>query len=196
MTGTPFRVCVFCGSRPGVEPAHREAAAALGRAIGQGQAELVYGGGRVGLMGVLADAALAAGARVTGVIPQKLMAHEVGHAGLSELHVVANMHARKQRMAEGADAFVVLPGGIGTMEEFFEVWTWRQLGYHDQPIGLLNVVGYYDPLLAQIDAMVAQGFLAPAQLGSLRLDSDPERLLRNLRADALESTARDDYSQI
>lgn len=196
MSRARFRVCVYCGSRPGADPTFREAAAALGRAIGQGPSELVYGGGRVGLMGVLADAALAAGVRVIGIIPQKLMAREVGHAGLSELQVVPDMHERKRRMAEGADAFVVLPGGIGTMEEFFEVWTWRQLGYHDQPIGLLNVAGYFDPLLAQIDAMVAQDFLASAQRATLRLDDDPERLLQTLRSDALGSTGEDDFSQI
>lgn len=196
MSGGRFQVCVYCGSRPGSDPAHRQAAAALGHAIGQDGAELVYGGGRVGLMGVLADAALAAGASVTGVIPQMLMAREVGHAGLTQLHVVADMHERKRRMAEGADAFVVLPGGIGTMEEFFEVWTWRQLGYHDQPIGLLNVAGYYDPLLAQIDAMVAQDFLLATQRGSLRRDSDAARLLRTLRADAAGATAKDDFSRI
>lgn len=196
MSSKRFRVCVYCGSRSGVDPAHREAAAALGRAIGLSQTELVYGGGRVGLMGITADAALAAGAHVVGVIPQMLMAREVGHPGLAELQVVPDMHARKRRMAEGTDAFVVLPGGIGTMEEFFEVWTWRHLSYHDQPIGLLNVGGYYDPLLALIDRMVAQDFLAASQRASLRLDKDPVRLLATLRADAAGATARDDFSRI
>ena len=191
-----FRVCVYCGSRAGHDRAHGDAAAALGQAIGDAGAELVYGGGRAGLMGLLADAALRAGARVVGVIPEMLMVREVGHEGLSELQVVPDMHERKRRMADGADAFVVLPGGIGTMEEFFEVWTWRQLGYHDQPIGLLNVAGYYAPLLGMIDRMVEQGFLGEAQRAMLRLHDDPAALLALLRDDARRATAPDDFSRI
>ena len=144
----PISLCVYCGSRPGDLPAYADAARAVGTEIGRRGWQLVYGGGRAGLMGVVADAALAAGAAVVGVIPQSLMVRELGHAGLTELHVVDTMHQRKTMMAERSDAFLALPGGIGTFEELFEVWTWRQLGYHDQPIGLLNVAGYYDPLLA------------------------------------------------
>ena len=132
-------LCVFCASRPGRSPAFASAAREVGAQIGRRGWQLVYGGGHAGLMGAVADAALAAGARVIGVIPESLMAREHGHRGLSELHVVQSMHQRKQMMAERSDAFVALPGGIGTLEELFEAWTWRQLGYHDKPVGLLNV---------------------------------------------------------
>ena len=143
-----FSVCVYCGSRHGHDPRYTEAAVALGREIGRRGWQLVYGGGNVGLMGEVANATLEAGGRVVGVIPELLLAKEVGHRHLTELHVVHTMHERKKRMAELAHAFVALPGGIGTLEELFEVWTWRHLGYHDQPIGLLNVAHFYDPLLA------------------------------------------------
>ena len=144
---TSFSICVYCGSRHGSQSAYADAAQALGRSIGERGWQLVYGGGKVGLMGEVADAALSAGGRVVGVIPESLQRREVGHDGLDGLHVVPTMHLRKQMMAERADAFVALPGGIGTLEELYEVWTWRQLGYHNQPIGLLNTAGYYDSLL-------------------------------------------------
>jgi uncharacterized protein (TIGR00730 family) len=134
-------ICVYCASRTGASAAYAAAAKAVGSEIGRRGWRLVYGGGRAGLMGVVADAALAAGAQVVGVIPTSLMERELGHTGLTELHVVETMHERKLRMAESSDAFVALPGGIGTFEELFEVWTWRQLGYHDKPLGLLNVDG-------------------------------------------------------
>ena len=137
-------ICVYCGSRPGELAAYTDAACEVGTLIGQRGWRLVYGGGRAGLMGVVADAALAAGASVVGVIPESLMDRELGHPGLTELHVVETMHQRKMMMAERSDAFIALPGGIGTFEELFEVWSWRQLGYHDKPLGLLNVAGYYD----------------------------------------------------
>ncbi len=140
-------ICVYCGSRHGNLPSYTEAARALGTAIGSRGWQLVYGGGKVGLMGEVADATLAAGGRVVGVIPETLVQREVQHKGLSELHVVPNMHIRKQMMAERADAFIALPGGIGTLEELYEVWTWRQLGYHRNAIGLLNTAGFYDGLL-------------------------------------------------
>lgn len=186
-------VCVYCGSRPGAKTAYAEAAVAIGRSIGQRGWQLVYGGGKVGLMGEVADAALAAGGRVVGVIPESLMRREVGHGGLDELHVVSTMHLRKQAMAERADIFLALPGGIGTLEELYEVWTWRQLGYHDQPIGLLNVAGYYDSLLDFMAHSVAEGFLAPAVHSMLQVADDPVRLLDALAADAARATAADDY---
>jgi uncharacterized protein (TIGR00730 family) len=192
----PFTLCVYCGSRHGARPAYTEAARALGRALGEHGFQLVYGGGKVGLMGEVADAALAAGARVVGVIPESLERREVGHTGLDELHVVPTMHLRKQMMAERAHAFVALPGGIGTLEELYEVWTWRQLGYHDQPIGLLNVEGYYDELLRFMDHSVAEGFLAPAVRATLQVDADPAALLGRLVERARTSGRADDYSLI
>ena len=196
MSRRPFSVCVYCGSRHGARPAYAAAARALGATIGARGWQLVYGGGRVGLMGELADAALAAGARVVGVIPESLKRREVGHPGLSELHVVPTMHLRKQMMAERADVFVALPGGIGTLEELYEVWTWRQLGYHDQPIGLLNVDGYYDALLRFMAQTVAEGFLSPAHHAVLQVGSEPEALLRALAEAARGSGAADDYSRV
>ena len=191
-----MKLCVYCGSRAGALPAYAEAARTLGTLIGTGGHGLVYGGGNVGLMGIVADAALAAGARVVGVIPQALVQREVGHTALSEQHVVPDMHVRKRMMAEHADAFVALPGGIGTLEELYEVWTWRQLGYHDKPIGLLNVAGFYDQLLAFMGHCVAQGFLDEAQLGAVLVDTDPARLLQRLAEAAVRATAPDDYSRI
>lgn len=192
-----LRVCVYCGSRHGADIAYTAAARELGRTIGERGWELVYGGGHVGLMGEVADATLAAGGRVIGVITEALMKREVGHRGLSELHVVQTMHERKRMMAEGADLFVALPGGIGTMEELFEVWTWRQLGYHDQPIGLLNVAGYYDGFLRFCDQMVAQDFLAAAQRSTLLTHTDPAALLQTLaKSLATQGRQRDDYTRI
>jgi uncharacterized protein (TIGR00730 family) len=193
----PLRVVVYCGSRHGTRPAYTQAAIALGRAIGERGWRLVYGGGKVGLMGEVADATLAAGGSVTGVITDALMAREVGHTGLTELRVVPTMHLRKQQMAEGADLFIALPGGIGTLEELYEVWTWRQLGYHDQPIGLVNTEGYYEALLRFMDHSVAEGFLAAAQRESLVVDADPVRLLLQLADKALSArSTNDDYSCI
>lgn len=191
-----FRLCVYCGSRHGVRASYAAAARAIGAEIGRRGWQLVYGGGRVGLMGEAADAALAAGARVVGVIPQTLREREVGHLGLHELHVVPTMHLRKQMMAERADAFVALPGGIGTLEELYEVWTWRQLGYHDQPIGLLNVDGYYDALLRFMSRSVDEGFLAPTQHALLQVDTDPAALLDRLHRLAASGGREDDYSRI
>lgn len=196
MTEPTFSLCVYCGSRHGARPAYAAAARALGQAIGSRGWQLVYGGGRVGLMGVVADATLAAGGRVVGVIPESLKRLEVGHGGLHELHVVPTMHARKQMMAERADAFLALPGGIGTLEELYEVWTWRQLGYHDQPIGLLNVDGYYDGLLRFMAHSVEQGFLSPGQHGVLQVGTEPEALMLALAALARDSGAPDDYSRV
>ncbi|MBC7941417.1 MAG: TIGR00730 family Rossman fold protein [Chitinophagaceae bacterium] len=192
----PFTVCVYCGSRHGARPAYAAAARQLGQAIGARGWQLVYGGGRVGLMGEVADATLAAGGRVVGVIPESLQKLEVGHLGLHELHVVPTMHLRKQMMAERAHVFVALPGGIGTLEELYEVWTWRQLGYHDQPIGLLNTEGYYDALLAFMRHTVAEGFLSAEQLARLRIDTDPNRMLMQLAGLAGAADAPDDFSRV
>jgi uncharacterized protein (TIGR00730 family) len=189
-------LCVYCGSSPGTDPAFAEAARAVGTLIGREGWQLVYGGGRAGLMGIVADAALAAGAPVVGVIPESLMARELGHPGLTELHVVETMHQRKTMMAERADAFVALPGGIGTFEELFEVWTWRQLGYHDKPVGLLNVAGYYDALLAFLDQATDKGFMRAAQHELLQVHTDPRTLLSRLGVLADGATAPDDYRLI
>jgi uncharacterized protein (TIGR00730 family) len=189
-------VCVYCGSRFGGSAAFRAAAEAMGRTIGERGWRLVYGGGNVGLMGAVADAALAAGAEVVGVIPERLVGLEVGHRGLTTLHVVETMHERKRLMAELADVFVALPGGIGTFEELFEVWTWRHLGYHDQPIGLLNVEGFYDPLLAFMRQTEAAGFVDGTQQRMLTVGAEPIELLDRLAAEAGRATRPEDFSRV
>jgi uncharacterized protein (TIGR00730 family) len=173
-------VCVYCGSRMGAGPAYRQAAEDLGRRLAARGITLVYGGGDVGLMGVLADAAMAAGGTVIGVIPQALMEKEVGHRAVSELIVTPDMHQRKLKMATLADAFIALPGGIGTLEELFETFTWLQLGFHKKPIGLLDVDGYYERLAAFLDHIVAQNFLRADQLAMLHRGTDAEALLDEL----------------
>jgi uncharacterized protein (TIGR00730 family) len=175
-----FSLCVYCGSRPGNTPEFAAMACQVGTWIGTHDGQLVYGGGRNGLMGIMADAALAAGGRVVGVIPKALVEKEWAHSGCTELHIVENMHERKRVMAEHADAFLALPGGIGTLEEFFEVWTWRQLGYHDKPVGLLNLDGYYDSLLVFLASTVKQGFMSDWQMELIRAGSDAELLLQAL----------------
>ena len=179
-----FSVCVYCGSRPGAEPAYAAAAQRVGRWIAERRGQLVYGGGHNGLMGLMADACLQAGGRVIGVIPKALVDKEWAHTGCTELHVVDNMHERKRIMAEHADAFLALPGGIGTFEEFFEVWTWRQLGYHDKPIGLLNLDGFYDSLLVFLNSAVKQGFMNVWQMDLIRTSTDAPALLDMLVAEA------------
>jgi uncharacterized protein (TIGR00730 family) len=176
------RICVFCGSNPGVRPAYQTAAQAVGNLLAQRQIGLVYGGGSVGLMGTIADTVLAAGGQVIGVIPEALLAKEVAHAGLTELHVVSSMHQRKALMADLSDGFIALPGGWGTFEELCEVLTWSQLGLHQKPCGLLNVEGYYDALITLFDHAVEEAFLRPAHR-SLALESpDPEQLLALMTA--------------
>ena len=170
-------VCVYCGAHTGRDPAYTAAAALLGRTLAERGIRIVYGGGRVGLMGVVADAALAAGGRVTGIIPQALMKKELAHAGLTELVVTTSMHERKAQMAERADAFVALPGGLGTFEELFEIWTWGQLGWHRKPCGVVNVAGFYDGLIAFLDHAADAGFVRPVHRGMLLVDDDPARLL-------------------
>ncbi|HEY8708633.1 MAG TPA: TIGR00730 family Rossman fold protein, partial [Burkholderiaceae bacterium] len=177
-------------------PAYTEAAREVGEEIGRRGWQLVYGGGRAGLMGVVADAALAAGAPVVGVIPQSLMGRELGHRGLTELHVVDTMHQRKMMMAERSDAFLALPGGIGTFEELFEVWSWGQLGYHDKPLGLLNVAGYYDALLGFLDHSKAHGFMSTRQTELLQVEVDAPSLLQRLGDLAPLATGPDDYRRI
>jgi uncharacterized protein (TIGR00730 family) len=176
------RVCVFCGSSSGADPAYAEAARAMGRLMAERGLGLVYGGGNVGLMGVVADAALAAGGEVIGVIPEALMRMEVGHTEVTRLHVVGTMHERKAMMAELSDAFIALPGGIGTLEELFEVWTWGQLGLHPKPLGLLDVAGYYGHLHAFLDHTVAQGFLKDRHRAMVAVEAEPTRLLARLAA--------------
>jgi len=175
-------VTVFCGSSIGNAPAFRDAAAALGRSLAESGRSLVYGGGHVGLMGVLADAALAAGGHVVGVIPEALVAREVGHRGLPDLRVVASMHERKALMADLGDAFIALPGGFGTLDELFEAVTWAQLGLHDKPIGLLNVGGYFDSLLRFADRSVEDGFVRAEHRELLVEGGTPEELLGALEA--------------
>ena len=171
------RVCIYAGSNPGRDPAYAEAAAALAELLAGRGIGIVYGGGKVGLMGVLADAGLAAGAEVLGVMPQALIDREIGHEGLTELHIVDSMHERKALMAELAGAFIALPGGAGTLEELIEIYTWSQLGLHRKPMGVLNVNGYYDGLAALLDHAVGEGFVREAHRAALHFESDPEALL-------------------
>jgi uncharacterized protein (TIGR00730 family) len=176
------RVCVYCGANTGSRAAYAAAARRLGTLLGERGLGLVYGGGNVGLMGIVADAALAAGAAVVGVIPQAMVERELGHQGLTDLRVVASMHERKALMAELADAFVALPGGLGTLDELFEVWTWGQLGLHARPIGLLDVEGFFQPLVAHLDHAVAEGFVRPPHRAMVAVEREPERLLDRLAA--------------
>jgi uncharacterized protein (TIGR00730 family) len=170
-------VCVFCGSSMGDRPVYVDAARRLGAEIARRGLTLVYGAGDVGLMGVLADAALEAGGKVVGMIPRSLMERELGHEGLTELHVVNTMHERKAMMADRADAFVALPGGYGTLDELFEVLTWAQLGIHSKPIGLLNVGGFFGPLLAWIAHASSEGFIRPQHVELLHVASEVDALL-------------------
>ncbi len=180
MAEPTFSICVYCGSRAGENPAFVQAAQEVGRWIGEHSGQLVYGGGRGGLMGTVAEATRLAGGRVVGVIPQALVDKELANRACDELHIVQNMHERKAMMAERSDAFVALPGGIGTFEELFEVWTWRQLGYHGKPLGLLNVAGYYDGLLGFLQTSVKSGFMGNWQMKLLQTETTPATLLRNL----------------
>lgn len=172
-----MRICVFCGSSEGYRPQYRDVATALGRAIAARDAALVYGGSKVGLMGAVADAVLKAGGSVIGVIPQALVDKEIAHPGLTELHVVGSMHERKAMMADLSTGFVALPGGIGTLEELFEIWTWAQLGYHGKPVGLLDVEGFYAKLLDFLDHQSAEGFVRAEHRNLVIVEEDPTRLL-------------------
>ena len=172
-----FSLCVYCGSRPGKLESFTQTAKAVGEWIGQHNGQLVYGGGNNGLMGIVAAATQQAGGRVVGIIPHALAEKELARDDCDEFYLVDNMHQRKQMMAERADAFLALPGGIGTFEEFFEVWTWRQLGYHNKPIGLLNVGGYYDGLLAFMRTTVIEGFVSDWQMSLIHQSENFEQLL-------------------
>jgi uncharacterized protein (TIGR00730 family) len=185
------RVCVFCGSSPGRDPRYVAAAREMALALVARGEGLVFGGGSVGLMGVLADALLAAGGEALGVIPHALVAREIGHRSLTEMRVVPSMHARKALMAELSDAFVALPGGFGTFEELLEMVTWAQLGIHRKPIGLLNVAGYYDSLIALVDHAVREGFVPPGNRGLILVEGEPGPLLERLSA--YQSPARPEW---
>jgi uncharacterized protein (TIGR00730 family) len=184
MTSNPssptFSLCVYCGSRPGLDPAFSDAARAVGQWIGQHGGQLVYGGGNNGLMGLVADSAAQAGARVVGIIPGNMVQREWARHACDELIVVETMHERKRLMMERSDAFLALPGGIGTFEEFFEAWTWRQLGFHDKPVGLLNTQGYYDAMLAFMQSTVQNGFVSDWQMDLITIQSQIEPLLQTL----------------
>jgi uncharacterized protein (TIGR00730 family) len=187
-------VCVYCGSSTGSSPVYAEAARAFGRALVAADLELVYGGGKVGLMGVIADEVMARGGRAIGVIPELLVDKEVGHNGLSELHIVPDMHHRKKMMADLSDAFVALPGGAGTLEELFEVYTWAQLGYHHKPVAVLNVNGFYDPLIALLKHTIDEGFMRQTYYDLLQVDSDPVALIDKL--EHYRPTTKDKWSEM
>jgi uncharacterized protein (TIGR00730 family) len=187
---TPRAICVFCGSSSGANPAFADAAAAVGSGLAARGVELVYGGASVGLMGVVADAAIAAGGRATGVITEALAGHEIAHGALSDLHVVTTMHERKALMSSLSDAFVMLPGGFGTYEEFMESVTWAQLALHDKPCGILNVDGFFDDLLSFVGHATAEGFIKARHVQALVVAKDPEELF-----DALAGPRRDQAAQ-
>jgi uncharacterized protein (TIGR00730 family) len=196
MPAPAFSICVYCGSRPGTDPAFATVAAEVGTWIGAHGGQLVYGGGNNGLMGVMADAALAAGARVVGIIPHSMVEREWAKRDCTELHVVDNMHERKSMMAERADAFLALPGGIGTFEEFFEAWTWKQLGFHAKPVGLLDTSGYYASLLQFLRHGVQQGFMSQAMLDLLTIGNEAGPLLQRLVEQIGPGARRMETSQI
>jgi uncharacterized protein (TIGR00730 family) len=190
MSQTLSSLCVYCGSSLGARPEYAQLARQVGAELAQQGRRLVYGGGRAGLMGVLADAAMAAGGEVIGVMPEPLMVRELGHRGITTLHVVRDMHERKYRMAELAQGFIALPGGWGTLEELSEMVTWSQLGLHQKPVGLLNTAGYFDGLLEFITHMISERFVGEAQRDLILVDSDPSRLLERLDASALAAAGR------
>ncbi len=177
-----MRLCVFCGSSAGQDPVYLETARLLGETLARNGIELVYGGASVGLMGAVADAALAHGGHVIGVMPQALVDKEIAHTGLSDLRVVGSMHERKALMAELSDGFIALPGGLGTFEELFEVWTWAQLGYHKKPCALLNVAGFYDKLADFLDDVVERGFVKPIHRAMLIVQGEPDALIEAIKA--------------
>jgi uncharacterized protein (TIGR00730 family) len=176
------RICVFCGTNPGSRPEYAAAARELGRILAEQEIELVYGGASVGIMGELADSVQEGGGHVTGIIPQQLMAKEAAHTGIRNLIVVASMHQRKSQMADMSDGFIALPGGIGTLEGFFEILTWAQLGIHSKPSGILNVAGYFDELTRFLDHAVREGFLTEEHRGAIIMEADPRLLLERMQA--------------
>jgi uncharacterized protein (TIGR00730 family) len=180
--GLAMKICIFCGSSSGHDPAYAQGAALAARSIVRSGATLVYGGGRVGLMGVVADAALGAGGEVVGVMPRALVQREIAHRGLNQLHVVETMHERKTTMSNLADAFLALPGGAGTLEEIFEQWTWGQLGVHGKPCAFLNLKGYFDPIGTMVEQMVSRGFLLPQFAAMLTFCDSIETILTGFRS--------------
>jgi len=184
------RLCVFCGSNPGFNPAYREAATALGSLLAERHIELVFGGGHIGLMGAVADAVLRAGGHVIGVIPHALVARELAHTGIQDLRAVNSMHERKALMAELSDGFIALPGGYGTFEEFFEIITWGQLGIHHKPCGLLNIQGYYTPLLQLVEMGVKEGFIPESHRELVLVESTPTGLLEKMQGYHSSATAK------
>jgi uncharacterized protein (TIGR00730 family) len=183
-------VCVFCAANPGAHPRYREQAAAMGRALARAGRRLVYGGGRTGLMGALADGALEAGGEVIGIMPRHLVDREVAHTGLTQLRVVASMHERKALLAELSDGFVAMPGGLGTLEELFEIWTWGQLGLHRKPYGLLQVEEFFTPLLTFLDHAVDAGFIRAENRAMLVVDDDPATLITRMESVRLPALPR------
>ncbi|MBL8522424.1 MAG: TIGR00730 family Rossman fold protein [Betaproteobacteria bacterium] len=183
-------LCLYCGSSPGTNPAYQQAARHFGETLARQKIKLVFGGGSVGLMGIAADACLAAGGQVIGVIPTLLMEKEVGHKGLTEMHVVADMHQRKALMTELADGFIALPGGYGTLDELFEALTWLQLSYHLKPVGLLNVAGFFDHLIGFLDHARDERFLREMHRNALNVDSDLDRLIEKLRVSETPDNAK------
>lgn len=183
-------VCVYCGSSSGASPMFAEHAASVGRYLAESGRSLIYGGGRVGLMGIVADAALSAGGHVVGIIPKALAEKEIAHAGLSVLHVVDSMHQRKSLMAELSDGFLALPGGLGTLEEFFEAWTWAQLGIHAKPCGLLNVDGFYDTLLQFLDQLVESRFVRAEHRAMLIHGADVSDVVQTMAASSMSNVPK------
>ena len=184
------RLAVYCGSAPGTDPAFADMARALVREMASRGVDMVYGGGRLGLMGIIADEMLASGGRVYGVIPQALVDHEVAHTGLTELTTVANMHERKAKMTELCDGFVALPGGIGTLDELFEAWTWNALGYHAKPVALLNIGGFWDNLVELMDHVMTSGFMSPARRAQLLVAGTVDEAIDTLDAAVGAAEAR------
>ena len=174
------RACIYCGSSRGKDAIYSDTAKVMGETLTRHDLDLVYGGGSIGIMQVIADSVMRSGGRAIGVIPQSLVDREVAHHGLTELHITGSMHERKSRMAELSDAFIALPGGLGTLEEIFEIWTWTQLGFHDKPIALLNIRDYYSNLLHFLDNAVDQGFVKQEHRNMLIVESDPEKLVMKL----------------
>ncbi len=184
------RICVFCGSKTGSEPLFLEMAIRLGQVLAERGLDLVYGGASIGLMGAVADSVIAGGGKVVGVIPEAMSSKEVAHDGLTEMHVVSSMHERKSMMARLADAFVALPGGFGSFEELLEMITWAQLGIHRKPVGILNVSGYYDPLIQLFERAIEEGFIKPRNRQLFVIEREPDRLLQTLVAHRLPEVKR------
>ena len=192
----PLSICVYCAARESTSLIYTQVAAKVGHWLGQNNIRLVYGGGNTGLMGVVANAALEAGAQVYGIIPESLMKIEMGHKHITKLHVVKNMHERKQAMAEASNAFLTLPGGIGTFEEFFEAWTWRQLAYHTNPVGLLNTNGYYNKLLEFTQDCIKAGYMNSSQLEMLTIETEVEPMMQKLHTQMLTPEEKASFKSI